>query len=217
MSEDVARALGAGIAAPVIIAGKECKVRPLTALELCEVERECVKQYKRAYLEDYKANLDLLEVADRGARFQEKYDEVMEWDTENLPTRFAYQPEKIALTPAFRAEIANIMSLTEPDKVSDKVMRKYGAAMLDGKMISIARYKELTGVDQVPRVSIAYTNWWITGSVDGMITFIWVCFKPSGVTKAEVAAELMKPEAKSMMVAVSREIERLSAPQASFG
>ena len=217
MADDVARALGAGAVEPVMIAGKACKIRPLTAVELCEVERECVKQYKRAYLEDYKANLDLLAVADPVAHYQEKYDEVMEWDSENLPPRYAYQPDKVALTQPLRNRVAAILDLQDPMTVSDKLFRKLVAGALDAKMLAASEYKILAGVTDVPRVKISYSQWWITGNMDGMITFIWVCFRTSGVTKEEVAGELMRAGGTAMVMALSREIETLSAPKASFG
>ena len=88
MSEDVARALGAG-GDITTIAGKECKVRPLSIRELTEVERECLKVYKRTFLETFHDNLDLLPDDEAAGLMSRKLEEASAWDVGDLPSKKA--------------------------------------------------------------------------------------------------------------------------------
>jgi len=64
-------------------------------------------------------------------------------------------------------------------------------------------------------LKIQYVNWWITGSYDGMVTFIWLCFRSYGVSKEEVFDKIGKES--SLLVELSREIETLSTPAVGNG
>ena len=35
-------------------------------------------------------------------------------------------------------------------------------------------------------MKVNYVSWWITGTFEGMLTLVWLCFKSNGVTKEEV-------------------------------
>ena len=56
MSKEMARALGAEGITEVVIAGKKCVARPLTAPELTVVERDCVERYRRSYIKTFVDN-----------------------------------------------------------------------------------------------------------------------------------------------------------------
>lgn len=222
MPEDVARALGAGEGS-IVIAGKECRIRPLGATELAEVERECVKQYKREYLETLKANLDLLPATEDPVEYyQRRFDEVLKWDIDNLPPKYAYAEKKIKLTPALKTRVDEILALQEDEqaeklKRTDATYRIYVRALLDGKMLSEDEYKKLSGATSVPKARIAYSQWWISGNIAGSITFVWAAFRQDGVTKEEIARFIMTPGGQAAIIEIVNDIERLSAPQANFG
>jgi hypothetical protein len=52
MSEKVARALGAA-GESMSCNGKPCEIRPVGIKFLTEVQRECLKQFQRLFLENY--------------------------------------------------------------------------------------------------------------------------------------------------------------------
>ena len=75
------------------------------------------------------------------------------------------------------------------------------------------KYKELTE-SKARSVPIAYDNWWMTGCMDGMVSFIHKCFEGT-VTRQEVLDEVSKNT--GLMAEVQAEIERLSMPSMGNG
>lgn len=228
MPEDVARAVGADSPDDdVIIAGKPCRIRPLSVKELCEVERECLNQYKRNYLQTFRDNIDLIPGVDGVAFMQEKMEEAAKWDTKSLPLKFGCDGRRVKVTPQILEWVkanygvednpAALASERDPETrriARDNYFRRLITAAVDNGMISDELYTALVG-EKPPKVKIPYVNWWITGSMDGMIAFIWVAFRANGVTKDEVASALGNNPA--VLVQLSRELERLSVPKANFG
>ncbi len=211
--DDLARSVGAGGGLTVTIAGKECTVRPLGIREMNEVERDCLQRYRRQYLETYSANLDLFPEGDRNRLMEAKTEQAARWDVGSLPPKFAHDPGRIKITEGLKDWLAKNVDVK--DGTSDLQLRRLAAVALDQELLSDAQYEELCVSGKPPRMKVSYVNWWITGCFDGMITFIWTCFRHAGVTRDQVAEELGNNLGK--MVEVSREIERLSAPQAGNG
>ncbi len=211
--DDVARAVGASGSAAVTIAGKECRVRPLGIRELTEVERDCLDRYRRQYLETYQGNLDLLPEGQRAGLMARKLDEVGRWDVDTLPPRFAHDAARIKLTAELREWLISHWSLEGAQ--DDARLQRLAAASLDQGSLNEVEYRQLTGGALPPRVKVPYVHWWITGSYDGMVTLIWACFRRDGVTREQVAEYL--GEDLTRLSELSREIEKLSAPQAGNG
>lgn len=210
-SESVARALGAGDGV-VEIAGKQCTIRPLGTRELAEVERECLKQYKRTYLQTFSENADLLpDEIDKAELISKRFEEAAKWDLDDLPQRSVSDWQRIKLTDKLKKVIAEVH--TDANLDDDDKVKKLAASALDRNVIDAKRYHELTGAD-APMVKVGYVNWWISGCVDGMITMIWMSFKDDGVTKDEVARALSEDQ--TLMVTISRRVEELSAPKSDF-
>ncbi len=213
MGEQIARAVGAGGPTTVLIAGKECTVRPLGIRELTEVERDCVQRYKRAYLETFASNADLLPEAVRQKTLEEKMEAVARWDVDDLPPKHAHDPERIKLTDGVRGWLAENMEV-KPD-AKDLHLRRMAATALDQGTLSAGDYTGMADGLRPPRVKVPYVNWWITASYDGMVTFVWVCFRHNGVTREQVADELGRNL--SLLVELTRDIEKLSVPEAGNG
>ena len=213
MSDDTARALGAGGSTPLMIAGKECVARPLSARELAEVERICVQEYKDNYLDTLSRNIKRLpDKSRRNAMMEEELIKVANWTVRDLPTAKAYDPNRVNLTDKLKSWIKENYDLNgEAD--SDRLAR-YAAAALDQGMLDELDYTEMTG-KSAPSVRVGYVNWWVTGSYDGAIAFVWVCFRDSGVTREEVAAEMGKSQ--SSLMRMVQEIEGLSVPEVGNG
>lgn len=210
MTEDMARALGADGTTTVEIAGKQCTARPLGVGELTEVERLCVEQYRRSYLKTYADNADLLPNGKQ--LLEQKMEEAARWDVDDLPAKQAYDSSSIKLTDELKEWIKNEFDLDgEQDEVK---MRRLCAAALDQESLTEKQYRKMSGAR--PRTfKVPYVNWWMTASFDGMITFIWVCFKYNDVTRQQVADMLSKDPA--LMATLSREIESLSAARVGNG
>ena len=224
MADDVARAVGAAGAETITIGGKTCTVRPLTIRELAEVERECVKIYVRAHLETYSRNLDLLP-CDEDSKMKllsSKLEAASRWDVGDLPQRYAYDPGTIFLSGLLKEWIKQELQFVETDasgkplseqELNDRY-RKAAVTALDAGLLKEEHYHQLTGRN-VGKVPVGYVNWWITGSMEGMLTMVWACFKSYGVSREEVAEAIGNNF--NVLANLSRDIEHLSVPAVGNG
>jgi len=212
MPEDVARAVGANGAATVEIAGKQCTVRPLSIRELTEVERDCVERYKRSYLKTFSDNLDLLPENMRLMAIREKMDEVSRWDVDDLPVKLTYDPSRLVISEKLKKWVCSEHEVKED--TSDFQIRNLAAISLDKGTLSDSEYEEMVGTKPT-RMKIPYVSWWITGSFEGMISLVWICFRHNDVTRDEVIEELGKNP--RMLSELSRRIDVLSTPQLGNG
>jgi len=213
MPEAEARAVGAGSPLVITIAGKECQVKPLGIRELTEVERDCLERYRRQCLETYAANLDLLPEQARVGWMERKLDEVSRWDVDSLPMKFAHDPTRVLVTDALKQWLIEHWDLGL-DTIEEKRLRQLAAASLDQDTLSEEEYRKLVG-SPPPKVKVPYVHWWITGCYDGMVTLIWTCFRHANVTREQVIDTLGNDLTK--LSELSREIEKLSAPQSGNG
>lgn len=217
MADDVARAVGARGANGYTIAGKECRPRALNIKELAEVERHCLKQYKRQYLETFSENLDLLNcnVEDRSVLLQKKIDECARWDVTDLPPKTVYDPSRVVINDKIKKWVKEEWSDSVPTKdLDDDQIRKLVTTALDMENLSEDEYEKMAGTKPKKRKT-GYANWWTTGSFDGMITMIWACFEHEGITKQQIEDELASNP--SILISISRDIEELSAPDLGNG
>ena len=211
MSEAVARALGASASTePIKINGKSCEIRPVVVKYLTEIGRECLRQFRRSYLENYRDNLDLL--GKTQADLENKVDEVGRWDLANLPHKDAHDPKHLKITERL-SEWLNTRILDEPTK-DEKRLRQITASALDNGMLTDAEYLELTG-DILRKNKINYVSWWITATIEGMIEMVHASFRDQGITKDDVYAELGNNFAK--LAELSREIESVTTPKINEG
>ena len=210
MSDDAARALGAAGGKTVMIAGKECRVRPLGIRELTEAERECLSCYRRSYVKTFAETADL--VPDGRDRVIQAQQEAARWDVDDLPSKKAFDRDSIRVTAELKDWLKDHLKLDE--ELEDERAARLAVGLLDQETVKPADIEKLAG--QKPRqMQIPYVNWWITGCFDGMVTFTWLCFRPSGVTKEEVAEAMSANPA--MLMELSQEIEKLSTPEVGNG
>ncbi len=228
MSDDTARALGAGDGGDgITIGGISCTLRPLTAKELAEVTRDCVKQQQQAYLETFGASLKLVPGTDesRAELMRSEIRDVAKWQAADLEPRKAYDATRIKITDDLRAwlsETHNIVTNGQvvPDgdtrtRIDDpERLARMAAASLDMGQLKPTAYKVLTG-ESPASLMIDFVSWWITGSLDGQISLCWHCFKHNGVSRDDVAAEMGMNPAK--LIQAARDIEHLSVPSVENG
>ncbi len=222
MADDVARAVGAEGPEAITIAGKECIVRPLTLKELSGVERECLQMYKRQHLETYSRNLDLLDEADASNIMIRQLEIVALWDISDLPTKSVYDPIQVKISDGLKLwavdNLAVVLTDSKGEDMEDKkindLVRANVATALDSQVLSDELYENLTG--EVPKkTKVNYISWWITGSFEGMLTLVWMCFKHCGVTKEEVEDAMgIDP---GILAYFARSIEHLSTPAVGNG
>lgn len=212
MSEDVARMVGAGSSESVTINGKECFPRPLTLVELTEIERDCLKMCKRRVIETFSENADLLPESIREARLIEKMDEVSTWDLSNLPKKWTYDPRSIVVTPELTQWLERELNFKPGMYPKDKlelVKARLVVTALDEERMTIEEYKKLSPQSHPRKYAVGYVEWWITGSLEGISTLVWKCFQHQ-CTREEVMTEMMKNPA--IMRNAACEIEALTAP-----
>ena len=160
------RVLGSGEI--IEVNGKEYTLRPASVQHLCDLEREALRFYKRQVLETYSENLDLLPKNMAEEKLNQKLDEVSRWDLQDLPQRIAYDVSKVPLSKKVRDWIkTNYGEL--PD--TEAGIRGILLNALDAKQITVSEIKELSGKAPL-QGRIRYDSWWITGSPNGMISFI---------------------------------------------
>jgi len=214
MSDDVARAVGAGSNESVVIDGVVCSVRPLNLRELGELERECLKRYKRAYLETYAENLDLLPEVSKQELLAGKLEEVARWDVKDLPLKKVFEATKVPLTDAAAKWAvaqygADALGNSSSDVVRRQRLGNLVVTALEDGSLSLEQYRAITGRD-ARGVSVGYVNWWITATFDGQIEMVYSCFRHNGITRDALCAELSRNPA--VLVQITREIESLTAP-----
>jgi len=222
MGEAEARAVGAGGAMTAKIGGKQCHAKPLSFKELAEVERECLKAYKGLYLETYANNIDLMPKHLRDSMLREKFEEAARWDVDDLPPKFALDANRVEVTDKLRKYIVEMFGVdlesdewkkADKEKTEEK-LRRLTATALDQGILSEKEYGKLTG-KKIKKAKVPYASWWITGSMEGMIVFVWMGFKHEGVTKEEVKDAMA--DNPTMLTEFALEIERLSSPQLGNG
>ena len=211
MSNDTARVLNAKSPMTVKFGKKELEVRALGLRELAEVEQDCLDRYRRSYLETWSKNLDLIPNGE--TILLDKIEEAAKWDIDELPTKFAFNPASVIVTKQLKIWIASNFSI-DLKKLSDNRAKLMAATALDKEMMDKELYKKFTG-HGVISTKVSYVNWWITSAYDGMITFIWTCFKIHDISREEVSRKMSGDMA--LMTEVSREIERLSSPAVGNG
>jgi hypothetical protein len=212
MSEDVARAVGAGSVNGFQIAGKNVKLKPLAIRDLAELQRDCLKRYRRSYLEAFSDNIDILG-EDLLIR---KAEESAKWDVDDLPKKIVYGTDAVPVTDELKQwMVDNIPGLEEGLEERPKlVILRILSGALDSEAITEEEVEKLTG-KRPKKLKTGYVNWWITGSPDGMVSMLYLCAKDSGVTRKEVEAEFTSDQGKLMEL--TRELEHITTPEVGNG
>ena len=222
MAEDVSRAVGAGDPDPIKIAGKEVRIRPLSLKELGEVERDCLKRFRRQYLEVYRDNLDLLSDSQRDRMMQEKIEETAKWDLANLPPKYAVDWNKVKITDRLRVWVDNYLeNQSAPDKPEEqdaitRYYKKLAAALVDRGVLSDEEYKQLTGYES-PKVKVPYVSWWITATTEGQISLVWQCVASSGITRDDIESDPILLKNPHELMEIANRIEAMTAPELGNG
>lgn len=208
--DDVARALGAG-GDEVTIAGKKAQIRPLSVRELTEIERECVRNYRREYLKRLK---DTVEFIGEDAFQKAVYDSAT-WDVHNLPRKTVYDPRLDQLTPGVIQWLVDHADSTREGIESNpvKALRAL-ATVLDNEALSADEFARLAG-SPCRKISTGYANWWVTGSFDGMVELAFYALRDSGITREDLLEEFSKRQ--DQLWQVAREAEHLSTPAMGNG
>ena len=217
MSEDVARAVGAEGPTSITIKGKECHPRPLTIKELTELERVCLREWKKEYLRTFSDNVDLLPAGEGQKLLREKMEEVAKYDVSDLPPKHAFDPRALKINDKLIVWLKDHLDFDDEGMdgaLRNRAVRIMTATALESDMMSEQDYQKMVGV-KPKKVQVGYANWWITATFEGMLSMIGLCFRDQGVTKEEVFEAIgNNPTA---MATLARDIEKLSAPKVGNG
>lgn len=216
MSEDVARILGAGAPGELVIKGKVYSLRPLTVKELTEIQRTCLKRYQRKYMETFKENVDLL--ADSVEKQQDlvtnELQKVSKWGLDDLPIKEVFDSSRVRVTDELKSWMQQNIGATAAVLQSERKCRQLLSTALDGGVLSSDSCFKLTGT--VPqKVKTGYVNWWVTGSSEGMVHFVWLSIRGSGLTEEELEAEIS--DKYENIVTAARDVEDLTVPDLGNG
>lgn len=214
MAEDTARALGAGDLESVTIAGKECTPRPLTLVELGELERYCLRQWRKEVLETYWDGLQVIEDPDdRMSRYESKMEQISGLGVDEMPLRWAYDWRSLVINKKVEKWLKKEYPSFDVDKADDTRKKRWLASALDREKMTAEEYRDITGADPV-RQRIPYPSWWLTGTNDGMIALIHRCFRDQ-VSRSEVAEAMVRTP--DVFVTTVSMIEELTTPQPKNG
>lgn len=211
MSEDVARAVGAADPRELTIAGKKCRLRPLTIKELTEVQREGVRVYRKSYLINLRDSIEFLPGGEEG--FQKKVEETAHWEADDLPKKSVYDTATLVVTNELKTWLKENLGAKDDRLRNVRACRTLTAAALDSDVLSVEEFRKLTGKLPI-KVKTGWVNWWVTGTPEGMLTMIWHSVKIDGITREELDALVSDP---ATMMAFAREVEFLSVPASGNG
>lgn len=217
MSEEVARLVGSEGVDTLEIDGKEYAPKPLDLASLGTVERECLKYFKRHFLETYSDNMDLLPENQRESLMMAKMDEIAKWDCRDLPVQLIVDPMSIVISDKLAAWIEAFFNLKLIESKDNDTkaqrnlqIRRMACGAIDQKSLTAEKYRELTGAD-ADYVQVGYVQWWITGNFTGMLALVYQGFKHHNLSREAVAAALMKNP--GVLMYLSRSVEDLSSPK----
>ena len=179
--EREARVLGAG--EHFTVDKDEYTLYPVRAQQLCDLERDALKQYKKQYLTTFFDNQEML-----GDNAQQKIDAQVEkvaaWDLGNLPQKDAYDIRDVKVGSWAKDPITDEMEFTISTKVYEWLQANWKQVpsseigvksllvnSLDVGSLTVDKFHELTGEPPI-RGRIRYDQWWVTASVEGQVAFI---------------------------------------------
>lgn len=216
MSEDVARAVGAGIPKAVTIKGKKYDLRPLSVKELTEIQRTCLKRYQRQYMEVFKSSIDLL--ADTAEQQQDllfkELQKVGTWSIQDLPMKDVFDASWVKVTDELKTWLIQNLGATPQVLTSDVKVRLLLATALDGGVLTADTCLKLTGTTP-RRIRTGYVNWWVTACNEGMVHFVWLSIRGSGITEEELTDQISQKY--EDIVVAAREVEDMSVPAVGNG
>ena len=216
MSDDVARAVGAGIPTELTVNGKECRLKPLTVRELAEIQRDCLKHYRKDYLEALRDGYSLLPPERAEALMLQKIEETSRWDIKDLPPQIVYDPQRVHVTDGLKEWLKEELEAKVTMLEKEDVVQRLTASALDSGTLTPAEYKTRTGFDVRP-VRVGYMHWWVTATIEGLMSMAFFGLHPLGepITRQDVAIEFTNQYAE--LVNVARQVEEQTKPDVGNG
>ncbi len=183
MSERESRALAA--AKTIEVDGKQYKLRPLSLQHLVDLEEEALSHYKRQYLDTFRDNADVFG-KDKLNVLRAEMEKVAKWQLHDLPKKLAYDVSRLPITDAVRRWVEETQGEV-PE--TDTAIRALLATALDNEQLTAEQVKQMSGKPPV-RGLVRYDQWWVTGSINGMLSFITTSIRSEHpeVTRDAIAA-----------------------------
>lgn len=196
-----ARATGAG--ASFEVNEKTYTLRPLTLRQLQEVQREALRTYKRQILQTYSDSVEFL--ANGQQLLEKKIEEISRWDISDIPAKTSY----------------DLRGAVESDAVKEWIETKYGrlpesrgvkmhmlSMALDTGDVTKEELEKIAGT-KIATFRIAYDNWWVSSTLEGMTAFVWASV---GGTQAGVSIEEIRSWPVNKLTDAATLVESITAP-----
>lgn len=218
MSEREARALAAG--EHFTVNEIEYTLRPVRAQQLCDLERDALRHYKKEYLATFVENKELL-----GDDYQVKIDAQIEkaarWDLDDLPQKDAYDIRHVNVGTWEKDETTDEMTFTVKPEISkwlsdhhedynesEGSVRALLIFDLDSGTLTVSDFERITG-DRPNKGRVRYDQWWVTASMEGQVSFITNSINSNGSGKKVSRSEIKEwPFAK--LTEAARIVEHLT-------
>lgn len=213
MSDKESRAMGTG--RKIVVAGKEYMLRPVVVQQLCDLEQEALQFFCRQVLKTYTANADLL--GDRAdALIAQKFEEVSRLTLDEVPMKSAYDVSSLPITNKMLKWVTKFgkeVGAIGEEKLTDRQAKILLVTALDQEKISVEDVEDMVG-NKPAKGRVRYDQWWITGCIDGMVSFILSSLRQEhpDLTREDVGKWPV-----AAVFETSRTVENLTAPNLGNG
>lgn len=201
-----ARQLGAGDT--IKVGKKEYKLSPVAAMQLAELEREALRDYKNEVLQTYHDSLHFLSNGQAEGLMLQKIDEVSRWDQSDLPQKEVYSAAYVPINEKVKKWIKEKF---DREITTDAAARAILSLALDSGQITPNQVKKMTGEPPM-RGRVRYDSWWVTATRAGQISFI---SSSIGANHSELSKEDVEKWHLTKIIEAARTVERITA--ASLG
>lgn len=195
----------------VTVRGKQYQLAALDLRQLISLQQEAFRAYKRDYLQTYSDTVKLLHDDPDVQRtmLSQKIDEVSRWTAKSMPRVLAYSVAHAELNAAMRSWCEATYSL-DPKKTTDSHYRGLLTTALDSGSLSAEQFAEMAHVEP-RRGLVPYEMWWVTGSYEGMVSFVTASIRRHDTTIRE--QEVMDWSLPDLIYS-ARRIESMTEPSA---
>ncbi len=203
MADREARALGAG--EQIEVDGETFHLHPIDVGILQEVSRAALDSYKKNFIQTYIDSAALMANSKGDALLEKKLDEAARMIIGDIPKKSVYGVDNIKITDALKEMLRTIY-----DELPETDLGIKGLLLtaLDSEKVTPEKIKEITNKRPI-KVQTPYDNWWVTASIEGMVTFIYASITADNgsFTKKDLSKWPL-----NKLSEAARIVEKLTAP-----
>jgi hypothetical protein len=174
-SDREARMLGAGDTIEVEETNEKGKtvtnkyrLRPVKARHLMDLEKDALTCYKAEYLRTFSENIHLFPEDRRDDILIKEMMKVACWDLSNLPQKDTYDISHLPVTDSVKEWVKTQFGQV-PD--SETAIRALVSNALETGSLPASELSQMTKI-KPNKVRVRYDQWWVTATMEGMISFV---------------------------------------------